>query len=565
MAWVCCALLILICGPLFVCLPLTPDVVLYDMQALNLLNGGVQYRDIFETNLPGIVWIHVAIRGLIGHSSEAMRVFDLGVFAAIVGLLLQYVRRSGASHTTIWFTAGLLLLFYFSTSEWCHCQRDTWMLLPCLVALGLRTRKVIGNCVDTSREIGSRITWRWLGMSVVEGAVWAAAFWIKPHIVFPAAACWIVGVVCWRKERAGSDPATVIDPVWKVAAVDLVGVLIGAGLMGLAGIVWMVQSGAWPWFLDTFTRWNPEYLAAGRDRWTLGRLQAMSVRMHPWLWIHVPAVVVAVRLVIGRTATGTFAQDSRPHQVERRMFAAFYLGWLSQSLLLQHLMDYIHVPAVLLGVTLLAGSRWPVVAPVRRLTVGAFVAIALLACPLLWASRVALWPECITRGSTTDVRTALSDSNFPDWSQLPHVVEFLRDQQVGDGEVTCFNVHAIHIYEQLGVRPSTRFIGLSSLIQLFPGKTDEIRSALAGSRQRFIVTELIESGMKPKDARTSSADDLLSLPPGYPATGELLFPWSHPVVFRAGPYLVHAVASDLGRLTGRLPASDASRTNHRRD
>jgi len=38
--------------PIFVQQTLTPDTVLYDLQARCLLNGGVLYRDILEPNLP---------------------------------------------------------------------------------------------------------------------------------------------------------------------------------------------------------------------------------------------------------------------------------------------------------------------------------------------------------------------------------------------------------------------------------------------------------------------------------------------------------------------------------
>ena len=34
----------------------------------------------------------------------------------------------------VW-VAALLFAFYLSTSEFCHAQRDVWMLLPALAAL----------------------------------------------------------------------------------------------------------------------------------------------------------------------------------------------------------------------------------------------------------------------------------------------------------------------------------------------------------------------------------------------------------------------------------------------
>ena len=106
-----------------------------------MLSGGVLYRDVFETNLPGIVWIHAAIRTLAGWSSEAMRLVDVAVFGAIVWLLMRLLRRQGASAAVRVATAFACCWCYLSVSEWCHCQRDTWMLLPALAAVSLRLRR----------------------------------------------------------------------------------------------------------------------------------------------------------------------------------------------------------------------------------------------------------------------------------------------------------------------------------------------------------------------------------------------------------------------------------------
>lgn len=39
---------------------------MYDVAARNILRGGVHYRDVFDTNLPGIVWLMAAIRSAKG-------------------------------------------------------------------------------------------------------------------------------------------------------------------------------------------------------------------------------------------------------------------------------------------------------------------------------------------------------------------------------------------------------------------------------------------------------------------------------------------------------------------
>ena len=65
--------------PLFVRTPVWVDVTYHDVSAWNVLHGGVHYRDVFETNLPGMVWLHCLVRPVVGWSHEAIRMVDLVV------------------------------------------------------------------------------------------------------------------------------------------------------------------------------------------------------------------------------------------------------------------------------------------------------------------------------------------------------------------------------------------------------------------------------------------------------------------------------------------------------
>ena len=63
------------------------------------------------------------------------------------------------------------------------------------------------------------------------------------------------------------------------------------------------------------------------------------MRLFPWVLIHLAAVPVALSVI-------------RSHNHGRQtLIAGLYLGWLLQALALQHLFDYVHVPAILLGLT----------------------------------------------------------------------------------------------------------------------------------------------------------------------------------------------------------------------
>jgi len=85
LAWILLGSLLITNVPPLLCMPLTNDTVMYDLQAKNLLQGGVLYRDILEPNFPGVVWLHVAIRSMLGWSSVAMCFTDLVIFFSSVG------------------------------------------------------------------------------------------------------------------------------------------------------------------------------------------------------------------------------------------------------------------------------------------------------------------------------------------------------------------------------------------------------------------------------------------------------------------------------------------------
>src|SRR5438046_9289474 len=93
--WAVTVLLLAAGVPLFLCMPPWNDVTLHDMAVRSMLRGGVHYRDVFDTNLPGIDWSMAVVRLLFGWSYEALRAADLVVIAAEVWRLLGWLRRAG--------------------------------------------------------------------------------------------------------------------------------------------------------------------------------------------------------------------------------------------------------------------------------------------------------------------------------------------------------------------------------------------------------------------------------------------------------------------------------------
>ncbi|MEQ9407130.1 MAG: hypothetical protein RIK87_05365 [Fuerstiella sp.] len=518
--------LLVVVGPLFVCMPVNSDSALFDVQADRLLHGGILYRDIVEPNLPGVVWIHTAVRSLLGWSSEALRTADLLIFGC---MLAVFCRLLCSVRQALLFCLAALL-FYLSCNEWCHCQRDTWMLLPVAAAVLLRVGRKRQKHVDRAdSDLPEPAVRRALLSAVAEGFCWGCAVWIKPHVAVPALTLIVVDLM----RRGGRADGTHAHGTHADGIRDAAAVVFGGLLAGLPGILWLVLSDTWPHFLEMMLEWNPEYLQAGRSRQSLDRWVLMFRRFYPWWCVHLVAVPLALRTLKAALTTSSRPSASAAHDDSNAAFgpanseafvsiAALYLGWLVQSLALQHAMDYIHVPGILLGLMILASwYRDPAVGP-RGALAAAFLLLAVLASPILRVERLKMWPQCVTAGSSTEVRATLAHGNFPQWKDLSQVADFLRRQQVTDGELTCLNVHSVHLFRELDVQPATRYWCVRILQELFPTRAALIEDTVRNSGTRFLVTETRESGIRSG-----------TLPAEYP--------WNLPVVFVAGSYFVHSV------------------------
>jgi hypothetical protein len=471
---------------------------MYDLCARRVLAGDVHYRDLLENNFPGIVWLHMAFRSLLGWRPEALRAVDVAIVATSVWLLTRWLPESAPSWGRV-ATATVLLAFYMSTSEWCHCQRDVWMLLPALVALRWRARQV-----DRLKRPETSCT-RLMIAATLEGALWAAAFWIKPFVAVPALAVWLVSAREFGRS-AGLGRL----------AIDFAGLVIGGFAVVAAGIAWLVVTGAWPAFYEVVFVWNREYAAYhvhGENRlapvW-------LAVRFFPWVLVHLFAVPIAVGAAV------------RPGKSVPALLAGCYLGWLFQAVVLQHLFDYVHVPPLLLGITVLGADALGRVHGGGGRSVVAFLAVCVLWSGYgVWTPRTHAWHECVTDGSTPAVRDRLTLMRRVNWTDLDRVAGFLRSQGVSDGEVTCFSVSTMSLYGDLGLRPSTRYVFLHNHLDIFASRRPAIHEALIHSRQRFLVCDL-------NAYKTDGLRDMLNCEGGPPAD----YPWADRVVFRAGSFVV---------------------------
>ena len=565
LAWALLVFLLVSNIPLFLCMPLNDDAALYDVQASNLVRGGVLYRDIFEPNLPGMIWLQALIRFVLGPSSVALRAADLAFLAAAIWLLGRWVKHGGGSSAALAGAAFACVLYYLSTSEWCHCQRDVWLLLPGLVGLTLRRRQIerLRAAARHSRlQVRLAFTPTANGMTLAglwalsEGLCWGAGVWIKPMIVLPAACCWILSALF-----VGS---------WRQSLVDLIGLLLGGLVIGGLGVAWLIWSGAWPYFLATLVEWNPRYVAAGRENWTLVRYAAMHFRFFPWQLIHLAAVPVAATSVIHALRTGWKSrkvekwksqnvEESRGGTAEvcdfstfrpfnfstSPLLAAFYVAWLIQSYALQHLFDYVHTAEVLLAIAVLAGV--PCRRQSWRLIIAGFLAVALVISPAVRFERLARWSQCVLQGPSPELYDRLRLLSMTDWRDLDRVRHYVSGLGLRDRELTCFHNGLVHLYSLTGNRPSTRYVFLESLSVYFPDRHRVLLHALSASPQRYVVSDIRALGAKVR-GETFCREGSQAAPVRFPPPLRDAFPWSQPVVFRAGRYLVHRVEGPLGTL-----------------
>lgn len=383
--------------------------------------------------------------------------------------------------------------------------------------------------------------------------MWGLAVWIKPHAIVPAAAVWLTSVLILRR----TVPARSIG-------LDLAGLVCGGLLAGIPGVAWLVGTGAWPYFWDIFTRWNPEYMADGVWREIPHKVQWAFVWCRPWGVLHVAALPLAV---LGLWEG--FRSRTDGAAASRAMLAALYLGWFGQAVVLQKGFDYVEVPVVILAMAVLAGRGWAVGFPylVWFAAVGVVLNVAgfipdaarvvsavndtnrlvkLEHHPLTDPAILPLWPRCWAEGSTPELRDKLGQFTTihcgTNWEDLDAVARFLRTIQppLRDRELTCWHDSTHPLYLMLDLEPSTRYMHYGTVFPL-RGKVPEIRRAVAESPQRYVVSDLRRMTYHYHEAYAPGAAGPNSLPAWFPKSQRGLFPWNQPVVFRAGRYVVHKI------------------------
>lgn len=584
--------------PLFLRMPLWCDLTLYDLAARNVLSGGVHYRDVFDTNLPGFVWLLACVRAVFGYSAFALRCVDLAIVTGVILLIDRLAKRGGATPASRWWAiAGASLLYPFAV-EMAHCQRDTWMALPVIGAVSLRLLR--GGEVT----LGERFL-----RSALEGVLWAVAVWIKPHVVLIAAPVW--GVTAWR--LAGGAPVR-----WKALVADLLGNVAGGAVIGAAGVGLLVASGTWDEFWEVMTWWAPQYTELG----SLERESRLALALHwfpPWsLWL-VPTVPLAVLSVIdavpwvsrpdgdarpgpvGRVLPGWLwdAAAGPTERFTRGALGALWLVWAFQSFYVQRGFMYVHMVETFLMLGLWAAHRWavPFVVLVWLATTSGLWLAAdaspdlharlmrvarhdgldnegepdderyLVRHPLANPGRMRNWAECWQPDLTDHERYALWDrikrikdhEASPGWVELEEVADYLRSRGLGDDQLVAWHDSPHALYLTMTVRPGIRYMHASTAMSIGYRAKERVMRDLyeCEGTARFAVSDLSWACFRQPPAVRAAvlgppASETNLLPAGLQPKYRRRFPFNQPAVFRSGNgtgrYVVHELSGPLGDL-----------------
>jgi hypothetical protein len=578
--------------PLYLRSPLWCDITLYDIAALNLLQGGAHYRDVFDTNLPGYLWILTAVRWVLGFGAIALRCVDLAFLAATVLLVDRISRRGGATPVTRWWAIAAVAVLYPSTVEMVHAQRDTWMALPAAMAVLLR----VGRTGQTPPR-------RVFALSFLEGSLWACAVWIKPHCVLMAAGVWLT--TAWRV--AGGR-----GRVW----LDLLGNLAGGLVVGAGGVAALVAQGSWPAFWEVMTVWAPQYAALARSELYMRYEQELHW-FPPWSLLLIPTVVLAVLSIIDSAPWMARPSDDGPgpigHLLPRGMWdrdasadarfargalAALYLVWAAQSFYVQRGFMYVHMAEVLLMFGLWAAHRWCLPAAVIlwiALTSALWVIgdqswkvrlrmyrIArhdsrpasdpdyehyVMRHPLADMQRLRLWSACWRTDLTEHERYVLWDKlrRLADheaafsWVELEEVADWLRAHNVRDGELIAWHDSPHVLYLMLGIKPGIRFMHINTAQNISDEAHARVQAELAAKAgvARYAVSDLEfpTLGMPPEKrlALLGPLIDSGMLPLVLDEQARAKFPFNQRAVYRTrgglGRYIIHELTPPLGDRT----------------
>ena len=112
--------------------PLVGDATIFHFIASQFQMGAIQYRDIFDINMPLIYFVHAAVIAIGGMGDGAWRAFDLIAAVLMSGLILVLVWPAGRAVAIL--AVLIVLVTHFLLGPYSAGQRDFLMSIPALAA-----------------------------------------------------------------------------------------------------------------------------------------------------------------------------------------------------------------------------------------------------------------------------------------------------------------------------------------------------------------------------------------------------------------------------------------------
>ena len=112
--------------------PLVGDATIFHFIAGQFQMGAIQYRDIFDINMPLIYFVHAAVIAIGGMGDGAWRAFDLTAAVLMSGLILVLVWPAGRAVAIL--AVLIVLVTHFLLGPYSAGQRDFLMSIPALAA-----------------------------------------------------------------------------------------------------------------------------------------------------------------------------------------------------------------------------------------------------------------------------------------------------------------------------------------------------------------------------------------------------------------------------------------------
>jgi hypothetical protein len=253
-----------------------------------ILDGRVPYVDLWNPKPPAVFYVYAGAMALLGRATEALRAIDL-VVVPVISLCLYWLGRRIASRRVGLWAALIFPAFYFTETFWTLTQNDGIALLPMALAVvcGFKAVDTLGAGFKPSPTTRYGIGW-----AFAAGALAGATVWFKyPFALFTG--IFLVGYFTGGvsitgyggQDAGGRDFFLAKRYRWPFRLV--VGFLLGALLVGVAGAVYMAAIGALPALIES-ARVTSQYTVLTYNAQDFGELLRTHVgfRWQHWglLW-----------------------------------------------------------------------------------------------------------------------------------------------------------------------------------------------------------------------------------------------------------------------------------------